>query len=90
MPEGGYHHQEDDKVWPCAETMRKKKLALQRAKGCAPFRRLSKRQKVVVQIIIAFVLIGAITGLGVGISKAVGGGVFRTSHNTNAPIGNGD
>lgn len=93
LPESpAHHHKEDDKVWPCAEQLRKKQeeARLRKSRGCSPFRRLSKRQKIVVHIIIALFLIGAITGLGVGISKAVGGGVFRTTNNTNAPIGNGN
>ena len=92
LPEGHlYHHKEDDKVWPCAEQLRKKQeeARLGHHRGCNPFRRLSKKQKIVVHIIIALFLIGAITGLGIGISKAVGGGVFRTTNNSNAPIGNG-
>ena len=91
VPEVGYHHKEDDKVWPCAETLRKKKLAIQqKGRGCSPFKRLSKKQKIVVHTIIVILLIATITGLGVGISKAVGGGVFRTTKNSNAPIGNGN
>ncbi|KAG8533136.1 uncharacterized protein KY384_001919 [Bacidia gigantensis] len=43
---------------------------------CAPYRRLSKKQRLVFQILIALVLIGVATALGVGISKAVGGGVW--------------
>ena len=78
-------------MWPCAETLRKKKLAMQqKGRGCSPFKRLSKKQKIVVHTIIVILLIAAITGLGVGISKAVGGGVFRTTNNSNAPIGNGN
>ena len=56
----------------------------------SPFKRMSKKQKFWVQLIIAIVIIGAITGLGVGITKAVGGGVFRTSNDSSAPIGNND
>ena len=40
-----------------------------------------------VQTLIVLLLIGAITGLAIGISKAVGGGVFKTSSNSDAPIG---
>lgn len=85
------NNKEDDKVWPCAETLRKKKLAMQqKRRGCSPFGRLSKKQRIVVQTLIVVLLIAAMTGLGVGISKAVGGGVFRTANNSNAPIGNGN
>lgn len=54
------------------------------------FKRMSKKQKFWVKVLIAVVIVGAITGLGVGITKAVGGGVFRTSNNSSAPIGNSD
>ncbi len=53
----------------------------------SPFKRMSKKQKFWVKVLIAIVIIGAITGLGVGITKAVGGGVFRTTSNSSAPIG---
>lgn len=80
------HAHNDDKVWPCSKAREKTLLARQRAKGCSPFSRLSKKQKFWVQVLIALIVIGAITGLGVGISKAVGGGVFKSSSNSNAPI----
>ena len=53
----------------------------------SPFKRMSKRQKFWVKILIAVIVVGAITGLGIGITKAVGGGVFRTDSNSSAPIG---
>lgn len=87
---GGRHHKEDDKVWPCQRKMREKQLAKKRGKWCDPLGRLSKKQKIVVQTLIVLLLVGAITGLSIGISKAVGGGVFRTSNNSDAPIGNND
>lgn len=78
-------------MWPCKKQLREKQLARrQKGRRCDPFGRLSKKQKVVVQTLIVLLLIGAITGLGIGISKAVGGGVFRTNNNSNAPIGNDD
>ena len=92
LSDGRLHHRkEDDNVWPCAEQLRKKQeqARLGNGRACNPLRRLTKKQKTAVHILIALFLIGAITGLGVGISKAVGGGVFRTTNNSNAPIGNG-
>lgn len=85
-PKPPIHAHKDDKVWPCSKTKEKTLLARQRAKGCSPFSRLSKKQKFWVQMLIALIVIGAITGLAVGISKAVGGGVFKSSSNSNAPI----
>lgn len=51
---------------------------------------MSKKQKIWIKVLVAVVVIGAITGLGIGITKAVGGGVFRTSSNSSAPIGDND
>lgn len=87
MPEG-HHHKADDKVWPCKRQMREKQLARKKGRRCDPLGRLSRKQKMVVQAIVVLLLIAAVTGLGVGISKAVGGGVFKNNNNSNAPIGN--
>ena len=79
----------DDAVWPCGK-VRKQHEEMVRSKeyhSYSPFKRMSKKQKFWVKIVIAVVIVGAITGLGVGITKAVGGGVFRTSSNSSAPIG---
>ena len=77
----------DDRVWPCSRSKERTLLAKQqKKKGCSPFRRFSKKQKFWVQALIALLIIGAFTGLGLGISKAVGGGVFKNSNNSSAPI----
>lgn len=87
MPEPPGHVHKDDKVWPCSRTKEKTLLEKQqKKKGCSPFSRLSKKQKFWVQVLIALLVIGAFTGLGLGISKAVGGGVFKSSDNSSAPI----
>lgn len=85
-----HNHKEDDKVWPCKRQQKEMQLAKQKRRRCDPFSRLSKKQKIVAQTLIVLLLVGAITGLGIGISKAVGGGVWRTSNNSNAPIGSDD
>lgn len=51
-----------------------------------PMRKLNKRQKLWAKIFIALLIVGAAVGLGIGISKAVGGGVWK-SVNEQAPIG---
>lgn len=58
----------------------------QKKKGCSPFNRMSKKQKFWVQALLAVLIVGAFTGLGLGISKAVGGGVFKNSQDSSAPI----
>lgn len=85
-PEPPNHVHKDDKVWPCSKTREKTLLARQKTKGCSPFSRLSDRQRFWVKVLIALVFVGVVTGLAVGISKAVGGGVFKSSGNSNAPI----
>ncbi|CAD6565331.1 MAG: hypothetical protein ASARMPREDX12_005774 [Alectoria sarmentosa] len=92
QPEPAQYGHTDDAVWPSSK-VRKEHEAMMKSKRhntYSPFKRMSKKQKFWVQLIIAIVIIGAITGLGVGITKAVGGGVFRTSNDSSAPIGNND
>ena len=79
----------DDAVWP-SDKVRKQQEAMVKSKehsSYSPFKHMSRKQKFWVKILIAVVIVGAITGLGVGITKAVGGGVFRTDSNSSAPIG---
>ena len=79
----------DETVWP-SDKVRKQQEAMMKSKehgSYSPFKRMSKRQKFWVKILIAVIVVGAITGLGIGITKAVGGGVFRTDSNSSAPIG---
>ena len=88
--EPAHHCHPNDTVWPC-EKVRKQQQAMVTSKehnSYSLFKRLSKKQKFWVQVLIAIVIVGAITGLGIGITKAVGGGVFRTSSNSSAPIDN--
>jgi len=58
-----------------------------RAKLCA-FSELTKKQKLWVKIFIALFVLAAAVGLGVGISRAVGGGVWAgNGHNKQIPTG---
>ncbi|KAL9037020.1 MAG: hypothetical protein Q9180_003964 [Flavoplaca navasiana] len=50
------------------------------------WRNLSKRQKVLVHVLIALVFVGAVTGLGLGVSKAMGTGIWKTD-SASQPIG---
>ena len=87
VPEPPSHVHRDDKVWPCSRQKEKTLLEKQHERrGCSPFRRMSKKQKFWVQAVLAILIIGAFTGLGLGISKAVGGGVFKNSQDSSAPI----
>lgn len=76
-------------VWPGRNQLKRKNLLMKKRRGCSPWRNLSKKQKLWAQIIIAFIIIGAAVGIGVGISKAVGGGVWKST-NSQTTIGDGD
>ena len=77
----------DSKVWPCSRTKEKTLLEKQqKSRGCYPYNRLSRKQKFWFQAVLALLIIGAFTGLGLGITKAVGGGVFKNSNDSSAPI----
>ncbi|RYN24738.1 hypothetical protein AA0115_g7948 [Alternaria tenuissima] len=63
-------------MWPTRQAVLDKRKSYQRKRGCAFFRNLTNKQRMWAKIIIALLVIGAAVGLGVGISRAVGGGVW--------------
>ncbi|MCJ1366339.1 hypothetical protein MMC16_005467 [Acarospora aff. strigata] len=69
-------------------TLKKKKdnLLCRNKHRWNPMRKLSKKQKLWVKISIALLIVGAAVGLGIGISKAVGAGVWKST-NEQRPIG---
>ena len=80
-------------MWPAHSQLQRKKNnvsgTIRGSRACAPYRGLTKKQRLVLQIILAILVVGAATGLGIGISKAVGAGVWK-SNNAEAPIGDSD
>jgi hypothetical protein len=74
-------------MWPSRQAMLEKKKQTKRARGCKLYRNLNTRQRLWVKIIIGLLIVAAATGLGVGISKAVGGGVW-SSPGQSKPISN--
>ena len=79
----------DCRVWPNSGQAQKEHLAMQcKKQGCSPFSRLSNKQKFWLKIIIGLVLVGAIVGLSVGISKAVGGSINEKG-NRQTPMAGG-
>jgi predicted lipoprotein with Yx(FWY)xxD motif len=76
-------------MWPSLQSQKEKaKMAKKQkcAKSWNPMHRLGRRQKLVVAAVIALLIIGAAVGIGVGVSKAVGGGVKSATGETK-PIG---
>ncbi|PSN60348.1 hypothetical protein BS50DRAFT_207230 [Corynespora cassiicola Philippines] len=63
-------------MWPSRQAMLEKKKDYKRARGCNLFRNLNSKQRLYAKIFIALFIVAAAVGLGVGISRAVGGGVW--------------
>jgi hypothetical protein len=63
-------------MWPSRQAVLDKRRQHKRRKGCNLFKGLTSKQRLWIKIIIAMLVVGAAVGLGVGISRAVGGGVW--------------
>jgi hypothetical protein len=81
---------DDCPVWPGQQQMKKKKKMMRKERGkhnlCGWMAGMSKTTQMWIKISIALLVIGAAIGIGIGVSKAVGGGIWKSSNNTNAPI----
>jgi len=78
---------EDCSMWPGQRAMQMKKKAMKRDSAmCGCWGGLSNKTRMVIKILIAVFVTGAAVGIGVGVSKAVGGGVWKNSQAVNAPI----
>ncbi|KIV78399.1 hypothetical protein PV11_10121 [Exophiala sideris] len=66
------------------DAQEKKKQCLTRPKqrGCAWLKQLPPRQRLMIKMLIALVIIGAMVGLAVGITIAVHGGVYKNNNQT--------
>ena len=74
-------------AWPSPQELKKKRRAEKRRqmKCCGCWVDLSKRTKSLLLLLIGLTIVALATGLGVGLSRRVGGGVY--SHGSpNAPI----
>jgi len=74
----------DCTVWPGSTS--KKSLCCQQRSRWNPLRNLSRRDKLLVKILIVLLVVGAAVGLGIGIAKATGTGIWQ-SNNSESPIG---
>jgi hypothetical protein len=63
-------------MWPSRQAVLEQRKDHKRNKGCNLFQGLTSKQRLWAKIIIALLVVGAAVGLGVGISRAVGGGVW--------------
>lgn len=66
-------------VWPGKDHWKQKAKAAKMKRGnCQCMARLSKRNKIIVKILLAFLIIGAAVGVGLGISKPLGAGIWKS------------
>ncbi|MCJ1306447.1 hypothetical protein MMC25_000089 [Agyrium rufum] len=80
------HNTKPCTVWPGPKQLMQRSREMQRARVCHPLRNLTQKQRLWAKILIALIIIGAAVAIGVGISKAVGGGVWK-NNNEQTPIG---
>lgn len=63
-------------MWPSRQAVLDQRKTYERTRGCNLFRNLTNKQRLWCKLVIALFVIAAAVGLGVGISRAVGGGVW--------------
>jgi hypothetical protein len=63
-------------MWPSRQAVMDQRKTYKRTKGCNLFKNLTSKQRLWAKIVIALIVVAAAVGLGVGISRAVGGGVW--------------
>ena len=75
-----------DAVWPrpCHVAQRRGRPCGKRARVCRPLERLSPRMRFTIKVLLALFIVGAATGLGIGISKAAGVGVWKNQNSQTA------
>ncbi|KIW01787.1 uncharacterized protein PV09_06959 [Verruconis gallopava] len=78
----------EDSMWPSLKTQKARAKQQKREKSCNPMARMGRKQKLIATLVIALLVVGAAVGIGVGVSKAVGGGVTQVGGGTR-PIGDG-
>ncbi|RFU34590.1 hypothetical protein B7463_g1713, partial [Scytalidium lignicola] len=80
----------DNSVWPCQSTLKQQNKAKRRERRkagvCGCLAGLNKRNMILVKVAIAFIVVGGAVAIGIGISKAVGGGIWKSNQRSNAPI----
>jgi hypothetical protein len=72
----------DCTMWPSRVALKAKAKEEKAKRSWNPLVRLNKRQKLLAQIAIALLIVGAAVGIGVGVSRAVGGGVWSGNGQT--------
>lgn len=74
-------------MWPSRQAVMDSRKTARRKRGPHFFRNLTSKQRLWAKIVIALLVVAAAVGLGVGISRAVGGGVWAGQGKSNKEIG---
>ncbi|KAI6090949.1 hypothetical protein F4821DRAFT_13263 [Hypoxylon rubiginosum] len=78
----GNSKQSDCQVWPGQDHWRRKARAAKiNNRSCQCMARLSKRNRIIVKILIVFLIVGIAVGVGLGISKPLGAGIWQPNDN---------
>jgi hypothetical protein len=72
----GTNAAQDCTMWPSASELRDRHKREKRARSRNPLRKLSRRNRVIISVVIALTVISAAVGIGVGISRAYHGEVW--------------
>lgn len=67
------------KVWPDRHQLVQQSIAKKQSRGCYPWSKLSKKQKMWVKILTALCIVGAAVGIGIGVSLYVHAGVYKSN-----------
>jgi len=69
----------DCHVWPGQDHWRRKaKAAKMQRRNCNCLGHLSKRNRIIVKVLIGFLVVGIAVGVGFGVSKPLGAGIWRS------------
>jgi len=87
---GDIRSNNDNAVWPGQQAMKRKKKMMRKERGrqalCGWMAGMPKKTQIWIKIGIALLVIGAAIGIGVGVSRAVGGGIWKNKNDSNSPI----
>ena len=78
---------EKSPVWPCRSQLLRQESEMRRSRSCGPFKDMSKKQKLITQILLALLVIGAGFGLGIGVAKATNSGIYKNSNSQTSIAG---
>ncbi len=73
----------DCQVWPGQDHWKRKAKAAKMKRSCRCLSHLSKRNRLIVKILIGFLVVGMAVGVGFGVSKPLGAGIWQPHDGAN-------